>query len=162
METIKTPWFHLAKFTLIFFALPLTLITIFLYNRVDDNRAFIINSIVWSSIGGFCFFRGLYLKKKLDALKNARNTYHAEVVVILPAKNVRIGSYVTAKVECVYYDRFSKRCLIHSGYHLLRPHDNLDNIYAKAYVDSSDPRNYCVELFRHKVNTSANVDYDYR
>ena len=162
METIKTPWFPLAKSILILCALPITIISILLNKRFEGSYALLANSVLWSSIGGFCFFRGLYLKKQLDALKSVENTYHAEVVDIIPSKNVHIGSYVTAKVECVYYDRFSKRCLIKSGYHLLRPHDNLDNIYAKAYVDSNDPTNYYVELFRIKVNTSANVDYDYR
>ena len=86
-------------------------------------------------------------QRKLQTLKTEGQSYDCSVKRIFPAHWVRIGSYVTARVECVYKAEKGD-CLIKSGYYLISPLDRIENLYAKVYFDYNNSDSYVVELFR--------------
>ena len=91
--------------------------------------------------------KGDYNQRKLQTLKREGLCYDCSVAHIVPAHWVRIGSYVTASVKCVYKDE-KKDSLIKSGYYLLSPLDRIENLHAKVYFDPNNSDKYVVELFR--------------
>lgn len=88
-----------------------------------------------------------YNQRNLENLKSEGLCYDDSVVSIIPTHWVRIGSYVTARVECVCKTEKGDS-LIKSGYHLLSPLDRIENLYAKIYFDYNNSEKYVVELFR--------------
>ncbi len=74
-------------------------------------------------------------------------SYKASVVKIFPAQMVKIGSYVTARVECLYKTEKGDN-LVESGYHLLLYNDRGEALQAKIYIDRNDSNKYAIELFR--------------
>ncbi len=98
-------------------------------------------------MGGGLKIKGASNQRNLEILKREGLCYNGSVVSIIPAHWVRIGSYVTARVECVYKTQKGE-CLIKSGYHLLSPLDRIENLYAKIYFDNNNSEKYVVELFR--------------
>lgn len=146
MRTVATPWYKLYKPILFGFGIPFTLIgLIFLY--IDGNLAFLINGILWVIVGCGLKIKGDYNQRKLQILKREGLYYDGSVAHIVPAHWVKIGSYVTARVECVYKAKKGD-CLIKSGYYLLSPLDRIENLYAKIYFDCNNSDKYVVELFR--------------
>lgn len=69
------------------------------------------------------------------------------MVHIVPIPWVRIGSYLTARFECVYKSEKGDS-LIKSGYYLLSPLDRIENFYAKIYFDCNNLDKYVVELLK--------------
>ena len=75
---------------------------------------------------------------------------------------MQIGSYMTADVNCVYQDNMGNNCIVKSGYHLLNPSDRKNDLFAKVYVKSENPKVYAVELYRKtNENEGLKIDIDY-
>ncbi len=72
---------------------------------------------------------------------------------ILLIFGTRIGSYLTAQVECLYESEKGDKSVI-SGYHLLLPFDRREDLYAKIYLDRNNPEKYAIELFRKNTGRS--------
>lgn len=147
MRPVATPWSRLAKFILLGFGVPFSLVGVVLYIVLDGNWALLLNGVMWLIIGGGLQVKGASDQRKLEKLKREGLGYDGFVVNIIPAHWIRTGSYVTARVECVYKtekgDRFVK-----SGHYLLSPFDRIEDLHAKIYFDANDPAKYSVELFR--------------
>ena len=60
---------------------------------------------------------------------------------------VKIGIYVTARVECLYKTEKGDN-LVESGYHLLLYNDRGEDLQAKLYIDPNDAKKYAIEHFR--------------
>ncbi len=147
MKTVATPWNRLAKFLLLLFAIPFSLIGVVMYIVLDGNWALLINGVLWLLVGLGFLVKGYSEQRKLERLKKEGLHYDGSVVKVIPAHWVRTGSYITARVECAY--RTEKiDSLVKSGYHLLSPFEKIENLHAKIYLDRNDPVNYAVELFR--------------
>lgn len=146
MRAVATPWYKLYKPILFGFGIPFTLIgLIILY--LAGNLAFLINGVLWIVIGLGLKIKGDYNQRKFEILKKEGLYHDGSVVHIFPAHGVRIGSYITARVECTYKaengDSFVK-----SGYYLLSPLDKIENLHAKIYIDFNNLEKYFVELYR--------------
>lgn len=134
MRTVATPWYGLSKLMLLGFGIPFSLVGVVMFFVQDGNWAFLINGIFWMIMGIGLKIKGASNQRKLEILKREGLCYDGSVVSIIPAHWVRIGSYVTAQVECVYKTEKGD-CIVKSGYHLLSPFDRIDNLYAKIYFD---------------------------
>ncbi len=146
VRTVATPWYGLSKFFLLGFGIPFSLVGV-LFFVLDGNLTFLINGILWLIMGAGLKIKGASNQRNLEILKREGLCYDGSVLSIIPAHWVRIGSYVTARVECVYKTEKGD-CLIKSGYHLLSPLDRTENLYAKIYFDYNNSEKYVVELFR--------------
>lgn len=147
MRTVATPWYGLSKFMLLGFVIPFSLVGVVIFFVQDGNWAFLINGIFWMIMGIGLKIKGASNQRKLEILKREGLCYNGSVVSIIPAHWVRIGSYVTARVECVYKTEKGES-IIMSGYHLLSPLYRIENLYAKIYFDDNNSEKYVVELFR--------------
>lgn len=105
------------------------------------------NADMWIVFGVGLKIKDTYNRRKLETLKREGLSYEGSVVSIIAAPWIRIGSYVTARVECVYKTEKGD-CLVKSGYHLLLPFDRREDLYAKIYFDHKDSKHYIVEIFR--------------
>jgi hypothetical protein len=147
MRTVVTPWYGLSKFMLLGFGIPFFLVGVVIFFVQDGNGAFLLNGIFWMILGSGLRIKGSSNKRNLEILKREGLCYDGSVVSIIPAHWVRIGSYVTARVECIYKTEKGE-CLIMSGYHLLSPLDRIDDLSAKIYFDNNNSDKYVIELFR--------------
>ncbi len=86
-------------------------------------------------------------QRNLERLKREGICYDGSVISIIPTHWVRIGSYITAQVECSFKTEKGD-CLVKSGYHLLSPLDRIDDLYAKIYFNHNNSNNYVVELLK--------------
>jgi len=153
VKTVATPWYGLSKFILLGFGIPFTLIGTVLFFVLDGNLAFLLNGILWLVIGGLLKIKGASNQRKLEILMREGHCYNGSVVNIIPVHWVRIGSYVTARVKCVYKTEKGNR-FIKSGYHILSPFDRIEDLYAKIYFDYNNSAKYAVEIFRRDNKTS--------
>ncbi len=143
---VETPWNGLYKLVLFGFGVPFFLIgLVFLF--INGSWGFILNGALWMLVGIGLKIKSIRLKVRLNRLKNEGISYEGAVINIIPSHWVRIGSFVTARVECSYSSE-NGECFIKSGYHLLSPMDRIEKLYSKIYFDATDPSNYVVELFR--------------
>ena len=147
MRPVATPWSRLGKFILLGFGVPFSLVGVVLYIVLDGNWALLLNGVLWLVIGGGLQAKRASDRRKLEKLKREGLCYDGSVVNIIPALWIRIGSYVTARVECIYKTGKGD-CLVKSGYYLLSPLDRIENLYAKIYFDCNNSDKYAVELFR--------------
>lgn len=148
MKTVQTPWEGLYKFVLFIFGIPL-----FLIGLISRSWAFILNGCIWIIFGVGLKIKSIYNRHKLETLKREGLCYDGSVVKIIPAPWVRIGSYVTARVECLYKTEKGDS-FVRSGYHLLLPFDRIEDLYAKIYFDHNNLERYTVELFRRDTGVS--------
>lgn len=146
MKIVEMPWKGLYKFFLFLFGIPFFLIGI-IFLIIDGSWAFILNGAVWIVFGVGLKIKSTFNRRKLETLKREGLCYEGSVVSIIPAHWVRIGSYITARVECVYKTEKGD-CLVKSGYHLLLPFDRREHLHAKIYFDHNNFEKYIVELFR--------------
>lgn len=146
VKIVETPWKGLYKASLFLFGIPFFLIGLILL-IIGGNWAFVLNGAVWIILGVGLKIKSTYNRRKLETLKREGLCYEGSVVSIIPAPWVKIGSYVTSRVECVYKTEKCD-CLVKSGYHLLLPFDRREDLYAKIYFDHNNLENYIVELFR--------------
>mgnify|MGYP000893588101 CR=1 FL=1 len=147
MRTVATPWSRVSKFLLLGFGIPFSLLGVVLFFVLDGNLAFLINGVLWLIIGSGLKIKGAFEQRNLEHLKREGLSYDGTVVSVIPAHWIRIGSYVTARVECACKTEKGER-LVKTGYHLLSPLDRIENLYAKIYFDRDNPEKYAVELFR--------------
>ncbi|WP_425447940.1 hypothetical protein [Dethiothermospora halolimnae] len=150
MKIVERPWKRLYKFFLFLFGIPFFLIGV-IFLIIDGSWAFILNGALWIIFGVGLKIKSIYNRRKLEILKREGICYDGSVVSIIPTHWVRIGSYVTARIECVYKTEKGD-CLIKSGYHLLSPFDIRENLHAKIYLDYNNFDKYIVELFRRDNN----------
>lgn len=143
MNIVETPWERTYKFILFIFGIPF-----FLIGVIFRSSPLIINGIIWAVLGMGLLIKNIYNKRKLETLKRDGFSYEASVVKIFPAHMVKIGSYLTARVECLYKTEKGDSVVI-SGYHLLSPLDRIEDLQAKIYIDRNDSNKYAVELFRN-------------
>ncbi len=147
MRQVATPWSRLAKLLLLGFGVPFFLVGVVLHIALDGNWALLLNGVLWLVIGGGLQVKGASNQRKLEKAKKEGLCYDGSVVNIIPAHWIRVGSYVTARVECIYKTGNDDR-LVKSGYYLLSPFDRIENFRAKIYFDPNDQAKHDVELFR--------------
>ncbi|MCT4544100.1 MAG: hypothetical protein N4A63_11205 [Vallitalea sp.] len=152
MKIVETPWKRLYKFFLFLFGIPFFLIGI-IFLIIDGSWAFILNGGLWIILSMGLKIKNTYNRRKLETLKKKGLCSEGSVVRIIPSPWVKIGSYVTACVECIYKTE-KEDCLIKSGYHLLLPFDKTEDLYAKIYFDQNNLEKYHVELFRSNNGVS--------
>jgi len=148
MKIVGTPWEGLYKFFLFSFGIPFFLIGI-----VSKTWAFTINGLIWIIFGVGFKIKSIYNKHKLQTLKREGLCYDGSVVKIIPAPWARIGSFIAARVECLYKTEKGDY-LVRSGYHLLLPFDRREDLHAKIYFDGNKREKYAVELFRRDTGVS--------
>ena len=147
MKAVATPWSGLAKFLLLGFGIPFSTLGLLLFFALDGNWALLFNGLLWLAIGSALLIMGASQSRRLQRLKREGLSYTGTVVNIIPSHWIRIGSYVTARVEFVYkteHDQGSKL----SGYYLLSPFDRMEDLQVKIYVDRYHSETYMVELLR--------------
>lgn len=74
----------------------------------------------------------------------------ATVVDISYYPLIRIGSYLTARIQCSCINTENKP-LTKNGYFILLPFDKKENLCPKIYLNNSNPDNCILELYR--INT---------
>lgn len=145
MKLVATPWNGLSKSLLVVFGIPFTIIGLALTSHIG-NLLYISNGVLWIVISVILKVIGVTKQHRIEVLRKMCHCYDCSVVNIIPAHGVRIGSYITARVECIYETENGK-CLIKSGYYLLSPFDKIENLYVKIYFDYNNPEKYAMELF---------------
>lgn len=152
MKIVETPWERLYKFVLFMFGIPLLLIGAIIL-AIYRNWAIILIGSIWIIFAVELKIKNVYNKHRLESLKKEGICYDGTVVKIIPKPWVRIGSYVTAQVECLYKTEKGDG-LVRSGYHLLLPFDRREDLYAKIYLDSNNLEKHSIELFRKDTGVS--------
>ena len=152
VKIIETPWKRLYKLFLFLFGIPLFLIGV-IFLVIGGSWAFILNGALWIIFGVGLKIKSIYNRRKLETLKREGLCYEGSVVRIIPSPWIRIGSYVTVRVECTVKTEKGD-CLVKSGYHLLLPFDRREDLYAKIYVAHNNSEKYIVELFRRDTGVS--------
>lgn len=133
MNRVNTPWKIVGRFVFLLFGIPFIIIGIFEQNFIKSS-AFLINGLIWFTVGIV-----LLLKYKYDEIKE-RNIFKEAIVYecivknIFPKYMIKIGSYITARVQYSYNDGEDKTYM--SAFYLLTPWDNLSNLKGKVYIDS--------------------------
>ena len=153
MKIVETPWERLYKFILFIFGIPILIIGIIVL-AIKGNWAITINGIIWTIVGLGLKIKSIYNTQKLKTIKREGLSYEGTVVKIIPAPWVRIGSFVTARVECLYKTENGDN-LVRSGYHLLLPFERIEDLYAKIYFNHN-LEDHIVELFRRDTGISYN------
>ncbi len=109
------------------FGIPFTLVGIIIYVNLSHNWSLLFNGVLWLAIGFSLMGYDVYNKKKLTRLKESMVNSEGTDVKIIPALGIKIGSYVTAQVEClIYSDEVYKT--VKSGFFLLSPYDTVEKI----------------------------------
>ena len=163
MILINRPWFWIGKFAFYFPTIPLVVITLILLLFIRWSDVYLVTlyqSFVFGILSLIFTLIDFFGNKKLDNFKKIGVCYDAAIVNIFPANWAHIGSYATANVHCVYKDGAGNNCLVKSGYHLLNPSDRNGDLIAKVYVETENPKNYMVELYR-KTDENLKIDIDY-
>ncbi|RXV60908.1 hypothetical protein DWB64_09815 [Fusibacter sp. A1] len=86
-------------------------------------------------------------RQSLETLKKEGLCYQAEVVSIIPSLWIRVGSYVTVRLECVAKTETGDM-RFRSGYFLISPFDKKEDLLATIYIDTLNFKRYSIELFR--------------
>lgn len=146
MTIVETPWKWLYRLFLFFFGL------IFLtpgvaFFIIEGIWIFLLTGILLEFIGIGCYIKDRTVKRQLKTLRDEGKCIEANVVNIVLMPWVRIGTYVTARVDCAYQVEEGER-VVKSGYLLLTPFDKIEALKAKVYFDRSNSAKYRVELFR--------------
>ncbi|NLA84483.1 MAG: hypothetical protein GX854_08200 [Clostridiales bacterium] len=142
MKIVETPWDELGKFVIFIVGIPFFIIGI-----LSRSRPYIINGALWIIFAGGLKIKSIYNRHKLKTLKREGLCFDGSVINIIPAPWLRIGSYVTARVECLYKTERGDSS-VKSGYHLLLPFDRKEDLHTKIYFDHNNLERYFVELFR--------------
>jgi hypothetical protein len=161
MMNVKTPWYPAGLMALLLFGIPVSGIGIAVFFITDRNPAFLLVGGIFMLLGALSIVKGASLNRKLNRFKSNSKFFDATVTTIISANFLRIGSFITARVECSYKNGNDKKCLVRSGYYLLTGLDRMEDLYAKVHLGSDNPKDYIVELFRKSAKT-PNVDLDYR
>lgn len=148
MNRIETPWKGLAKFSFFLFGIPFSIAGLIVI-VANGNIAFLVNGLIWLFFGTGLKIKDSINNSKLERLRKEGILLEGSVVKIIPYPWIKIGSYVTSRVECSYTTESGDRYL-KSGYHLLLPFDKKENLSVKIYFDSDDSTVYTVELYREK------------
>lgn len=132
MKHIETPWFKLSLFFGIGFGIPCTLVGTFFY-FYDANIAFLFNGILWISISLLFELKGRWDEHRLKKLLYDGDCYETSLIKIIPLNMVKIGNYITSRIQCVYkIDGIEYKVI--SGLYLLSHWDKLENFYILVYV----------------------------
>lgn len=145
MNIVETPWERTYKFILFVFGIPF-----FLVGIIIKILPLTINGIIWIVVGLGLLTKNIYNKRRLETLKREGLSCDGSIVRIHPAHMVKIGSYVTAKVECLCKTEKGDKS-VRSGYYLLSPLDRREDLHVKIYFDRNNSENYAVELFRKET-----------
>lgn len=148
MKKIETLWKVLYKIFIIF-GTPFLLIGIF-FLLVDGNWAFILNGILWIVPGIIVKIKCDFYENMLQNFKTTGICCDATVVDISYYPLIRIGSYLTARIQCSCIDTENKPLTKH-GYYVLLPFDKKENLCPKIYFNNSNPDDCILELYR--INT---------
>ena len=161
MDRVETFWSKFGKISFFFVGVPLFFVGILFFVLMDGNMAFFINAFVWLGFGLLGALMTGWRRYKLARLKREGVCYEGMVTAILPASLIRIGAYVTAKVECVYKDKKDHTCLVQGPFYLFTRLDVKENFRVHVYVQEGNPKIYEVELFRNG-DQRPKIDFDYR
>lgn len=146
MKMVETPWKGLYKAFLFVFGIPFSILGIIFF-LIDGSWAFLLNGFIWIAFGIGVKLKSLKQIHKLEKLKSEGRVIKGSIVRIIPAHWVKIGSYVTAQLECVYETEEGEKT-VKSGYFLLSPFDRLENLVANIYVDYRNVSSHIVEIYR--------------
>lgn len=152
MVLVDTPWERLPKFILFVFGIPIFLIGVILL-VVSEIWAIILIGSIWIIFGIGLKIKSIYNSRKLETLKRKGIYYEGSVVKIIPVPWIRIGSFITARVECLYKTKGGD-FIARSGYYLLLPSDRREDLYARIYIDQNNSGTHMVELFRKNYGVS--------
>lgn len=147
MEKIKTPFGLVSRFMILGFGIPFTLIGIIIYVNLNQNWSLLFNGMLWLAIGFSLMGYDVFNKKKLIRLKESMVNSEGTDVKIIPALGIKIGSYVTARVEChIYSDGVYKT--VKSGFFLLSPYDTVKKLKVKVYTNHLNKNQIAFEVYR--------------
>ena len=88
-----------------------------------------------------------YNQYKFKRYKNDGICYDCTIIRVIPINMVRIGSYLTVRIECTCKLENSIVNVI-SGLYLLSPWDKIENLNAKIYMKNN--KKYILVLFRNR------------
>lgn len=147
MSRVEKLWEKTYRAPLYLFGIPFFLIgLIFLVN--DGSLGFILNGVLWVTIGLGIKLKCVLNQRKLVQLRMNGVCYDGSAVRAIPSHYIRVGNYVTARLECTYQTDHGE-CSILTGYHLLSPFEKTEGLICRIYVDRTDSKNYSVEVFRN-------------
>lgn len=146
MKIIETPWCKVGKFVVLGFGIPFSLVGSIWYFQ-DRSMVFLYNGILWGIIGLLLILKGKYNQYKFKRYKNDGICYDCTIIKVIPINMVRIGSYLTVRIECTCKLENSIVNVI-SGLYLLSPWDKIENLNAKIYMKNN--KKYILVLFRNR------------
>ena len=101
-------------------------------------------------------------KKQLEFLKREGNSFDAEILDIIYRPLMGNGrGEVSAKIECVYTNKYGERCLATTRHLRINKNELAENLRGRVYACWSDPELYEVEVFRAK-DGEIKFDKNYR
>lgn len=133
MNRVNTPWKIVGRFVFLLFGIPFIIIGIFEQSFIKSS-AFLINGLIWFIVGIVLLLKYKYDEIKEKSIFKEAIVYECIVKKIFPKYMIRIGSYITARVQYSYNDGEDKTYM--SAFYLLTPWDNLSNLKGKVYIDS--------------------------
>ena len=146
MKIVDRPWSKAFKPFLFLFGIPFFLFGFYFYSREGNIAAMDIGTI-FILIGLVIKMIDLSIKGKLEMLESEGICYDARVVSIKPSYWIKIGSYITARVECRFQSEEGERTVV-SKHFLLTPWDKKDKLFPKIYCHASNLDQYLVKLYR--------------
>ena len=133
MNRVNTPWKIVGRFVFLLFGIPFIIIGIFEQSFIKSS-AFLINGLIWFIVGMVLLLKSKYDEIKERSIFKEAIVYKCIVKNIFPKYMIKIGSYITARVQYSYNDGEDKTYM--SAFYLLTPWDNLSNLKGKVYIDS--------------------------
>lgn len=145
MKYVETPWLKVNRFIFLLFGIPFSLVGIVDY-LINSNIAFLINGILWIFLAFILTVKGKYNDRKLKKLMSDGNCFECEIIEVIPIHWIRIGSYATVRLKCVYRNNEDEHHVL-SGLLILPPLSKLDDLSANAYISREDSKKYAVAAF---------------
>ncbi len=142
MKKVETPWNVIWKFFIVFG------VSLFIYGiffLLNESKVFLVNGALWICLGILARIKATYCEYRLQKLKKIGLCYDTVIINIYPNAMIRIGSYITARVECGYSIEGEYKT-IKSNYFVLLPSDTKKNICAKIYFSNSNLKDFMVEM----------------
>lgn len=122
-QAVKSLWNAVGNITFFCICVPLLIVGfIFLFFNIEISYPFIINSLIWMVLTFACKMKERFDKHKAIKLKTNGISHQGRVVRICPVHWIRVGNYITSRIECIYVHNGEEK-IVMSGIYLLTAFD---------------------------------------
>jgi hypothetical protein len=119
---------------------------IWIYATGELFNPFSINAVIWIVADAFLYAVVKSRRIKMEKFRENGIRYPMEITKFVVNPYVRVGRYVTAKVEGYYLNGVGAKRQIRSKDFLLHPFELKENLIASVYVSRENPYHYEVDV----------------